>query len=755
MIARPGRGRAAALLLYGGVALAACVGAVLVLRLWQADLRVPFNYRGDSVFFEMMVKAVIDHGWYLTNPQLGAPGVLALHDFPQADGIHLLLIKLVSAFSRDWALLFNIYYLLGFPLIALSSVAVLRHFGIAPGPAVAVSLLYAFLPSRLMIGELHFYLVAFYEVPLAVLLALWVAGDDPPLFAPAAGAGPWRPNLVLRRGRSIAAIAVALLISGTGVYYAFFAGVLILFSGALSAVGRRSPRHAFAAVAITALIVAGLGVQSIPTLLYHRAMGPNQAAANRPLVEAETYGLRIAPMLLPVRDHRIGALSAVSHRYEEGTAVPEEATSTNLGVVGAVGFLILLGRLFRRERAAAPDLETAQTSSVRSGVAGEREAVFAALARLNLAALLVATTGGFGALFALLVSPQIRTYARMHVYLAFFALFAVALLLDRLWRTRHRAGVVLTVAVTVLGLLDQTTPAMVPSYAKRARAYRADAAFVESLEAELPNGAQIFQLPYLRFPEGGPLPGTKLVDYDPLRPYLHSRALRWSYATMYGRPGDAWTSAVADEPAPDLVRVLSDVGFDGILVNRDGYADDGAAIVAALSAELGADSPAPLRATDRQVFFSLRAVNEKAFSSMAPADRERRRQQALNRPLLRWLERFFPPEHDGPAPFRWCPGDCAIEIDNPGEHDARVIVSMRVSAGQPPASLQVSGGLWNEAITLVPDGTLISRTLLVPPGRHRIRLRSDSAPVISARDPRRLVFRVDDARLRPADGASP
>src|SRR3982751_5066973 len=205
MIARPGRGRTAALLLYGGVALAACIEAALALRLWHADLRVPFNCRGDSVFFAMMVKAVIDHGWYLTNPQLGAPGVLTLHDFPQADGIHLLLIKLMSLFSADWALLFNIYYLLGFPLIASSAFAVLRHFKIAPGPAFVASLLYAFLPSRLMIGELHFYLVAFYQVPLAILLALWVAGDDPPLFAP--GAGAWRPAFAFRRGRSIAAIA--------------------------------------------------------------------------------------------------------------------------------------------------------------------------------------------------------------------------------------------------------------------------------------------------------------------------------------------------------------------------------------------------------------------------------------------------------------------------------------------------------------------------------------------------------------------
>ena len=214
------------------------------------------------------------------------------------------------------------------------------------------------------------------------------------------------------------------------------------------------------------------------------------------------------------------------------------------------------------------------------------------------------------------------------------------------------------------------------------------------------------------------------MDYDPLRPYLHSRALRWSYPTMFGRPGDAWTNAVAELPVPELVRTLSEVGFEGILVDRDGYADDGAAIVAALTAELGADSGA--RATNRQVFFDLRAANEKAFARAAPGERERRRQEALNRPLLRWPDGFFPPEHDPGTTFRWCAGDCAIEIDNPAEHDARVIVSMRVSAGQAPASLRVTGDLWDEDIALVPGGTPISRALRVPAGRHWIRLRSEA-----------------------------
>src|SRR5580765_1136863 len=532
------------LLPYLGVALAACVEAVVALRLWRADLRVPFNYGGDSIFFAMMVKAVVNHGWYLTNPQLGAPGVLALHDFPQADAIHLLLIKLLSWPSGNWALIFNLYFLLGFPLITLSALAVLRHFRVAPAPAFVVSLLYAFLPSRLFIGELHLYLSVFYQVPLAILLALWLADDEPPLFE--AGQRARRPRLALRRRRSVAAIAIALLISGTGVYYAFFAGLLILLAAAWSAVERRSPRHAAAGVALTALILAGLAVQSVPTFLYRRTMGPNPAVAARPVGEAETYALKIAPMLLPVPEHRVPALAAVSARYERATGTVGEVAATSLGVVGAVGFLFLIAMLFRRARPVPG--------------ASESEPLFQALARLNLAALLLSTTGGFGALFALIVSPQIRTYARMHVYIAFLALFCIALLLDRLWRTRRGAAVVLTAAVAFVGLADQITPKMIPPYAQRARMFHADAVLFHALEAQLPPAAQIFQVPYLRFPESGGLPGTQMSDYDPLRPYLHSRKLRWSYPAMYGRTGDAWTSGVADQAAPEMIRILSDAG---------------------------------------------------------------------------------------------------------------------------------------------------------------------------------------------------
>jgi len=733
MIGRLRRAPTAAILVYAGVALAASVEAVVVLRLWRADLRVPFNYRGDALFFALMVKTVVDHGWYLTNPQLGAPGVFTLHDFAQAEAFHLAVIKVLSWLSSDWALLFNLYYLAGFPLITLSAFAVLRHFRVAIAPAFVVSLLYAFLPSRLLIGEGHLYLSIFYQVPLGILAALWVAGDDPPILAPGRG----RPRLDLRRRRSIATIAIALLLSGTGVYYAFFAAVLIVAAGAWTALERRSPRHALAGLAVAALIVAGLAVQSVPTLLYRRATGANPAVATRQVGESDAYSLRIAPMLLPVRDHRVPALAALKARYDRASGMTGETSATTLGLVGAAGFLVLLWVLIRQKH-----------------VAGTRDALSPVLARLNLAALLLAMTGGFSALFALIVSPQIRTYARMHVFIAFLALFQIALLLDRLWRTKRRTAVVLIAAVAFIGLADQTTARMVPPYAERARDYRADRAFVQALEAQLPRGAQIFQLPYLRFPEAGGLPGTKLVDYDPLQPSLHSRALRWSYPAMYGRIDDAWTSAVADEPVPEMVRTLALAGFEGILVDRNGTSDQGGAIIAALTTALGA----PSAARGRLAFFDLAAAKARTLAGVPEAERERRRRETLGRPVLRWLDGFSGAEHGPGGAFRWCSGDCTLEISNRTGHEVRVRVSMLISAGNPPAPLLVTGDIWTESLMLDPGGAEIARAFAVPGGRHLIHFRCEGAPVVTARDPRRLVFRIDDAHLRvpePATDAGP
>ena len=109
----------------------------------------------------------------------------------------------------------------------------------------------------------------------------------------------------------------------------------------------------------------------------------------------------------------------------------------------------------------------------------------------------------------------------------------------------------------------------------------------------------IFQLPYMSFPEHGPL--DRMTDYDQLMPYLHSSSLRWSYGAMRERDPARWIEAVSAEPTDKLAASVAKAGFAGIYVDRFGYADNGVSIEGQLRAAL---NTAPISdASGRYLFF--------------------------------------------------------------------------------------------------------------------------------------------------------
>jgi phosphoglycerol transferase len=568
------------------------------MNLGKADLRVPIDYGGDSLLFSLIVKSVVDHGWYWTNPNVGAPGGLVFHDFAVSahDTVHLMLIKLISLFVHDWALAENLYFILGFPLIALCAMAVFRHFRVDSRAAIIGSILYSCLPSRLLKGEGHPFLDTFFQVPLAIMVILWVCGEDPPLVSEPRGTRG--PRLEVRRGRSIAALALSALIASTSAYYAYFTVCLLVAGGLWASFTRRSLRNALSGVALAGAVVVGLAANGLPTTIYQSTHGTNHEVGQRGSWEAELYGLKLSNLLLPVPGHRLAPLRDLKARYERNEPLRGEGGGTSLGMVGAVGFLVLLG-------------------SVVTGRKPERmhDTLLRSLGVLTLFAVLLGTIGGFGSLIALLISPIIRTYARLNVFIAFFSLFAVVLLLQELIERRPGVGSWLLPGVLLLGLLDQGSAYAARPYAQTKVAFRSDAELVRHIEATVPSGAAIFELPYITFPEGPAVHGMQ--SYDPVRPYLHSQTLRWSYPAMRGRPADKWLRAVSDLPATRLLTTVATSGFAGILIDRDGYEDRGAAVEAALQAALGA---VPLVSENgRLAFYSLTDYRRRMPPQGSPA----------------------------------------------------------------------------------------------------------------------------------------
>jgi hypothetical protein len=546
------------------------------LQVWKADLHVPFTYQADAMLNGMLVKTSVEHGWIQSNPTIGLPGQMDLADFPFGETLDFAVIKVISLFARDWALSMNLFFLLTFPLTAVLAMWPLRRLGIGVWPAGVTALIYSILPYHLTRGESHLGLAAYFLVPPMVLVCLWCMRDEPLLFT---GHGAKKWQLKLRDPEAIIAIVICALTAFGGIYYAFFACFFLFVAGAIAALRRGNWQLLVSAVVLIAVIV-GFGVINLsPSLIYHRLHGDNPAASVRNPGQAEIYALKIDQLFLPVDGHRIPKFAAIKALYHQGVAqinryLDNEAVVTNpLGIVGVLAFLLVVFMPFVGE-------------PVRRWFGAKRFEMAQQLGQLQLLGLLLGTVGGFGAMVAF-VLPQIRSYNRIVVFLAFFGAVVLAFALDRMMaRAKSAAGraawMIALVLLLAFAVFDQTSPALVPPYADNNAAYASDATYVASLEHTLPSNAAVFQLPYMPFPEpGGPL--VNMPDYEPLRGYLHSTTLRWSYGAQKGRAADAWQRQVASAPVAQMVAELKSAGFSAVWVDRNGYEDGGEAVEAQLA----------------------------------------------------------------------------------------------------------------------------------------------------------------------------
>jgi len=585
------------LTLYAAAGALCAAGLVIDFRLWEADLRIPLYYlSGDDVFFsDVLVKTTVETGWYLTNPLLGAPGVFEAHDFPLPDVLHRVAIKLLASALGDHGLTLNVFFLSAFVLETWACVFALRRLR-APGPvAVALGVLFAFLPFHFFRGEGHLSQGAYYPVPLMLLVVLWQSEGRRLFWGPSGGSGA-RPRWAWSGAKPWLAAAACLLTSASGVYETFFASFFVLVAACAAPRRVRAPVRALDALTLLLLLVGPLSLYVLPTVRYWKAHGPNPAVGARVPEEASHYGLSILHLMVPNPGHRI---PTTWHMVKEAPGAPQappapppnENRFCYLGAVGVSGFLVLVAALFWNGRA---------PRSLRR---------LAPLSRLNAAALLLGTIGGFGLAFAVLVSPKIRAYNRISIHIAFLSLAAASVLLTAVWRrypARSDRVVYLTAlaAGLALGLLDQTSPAFTPHHRALALAYARDGAFVRAVEARLPRGAMVFQLPYVPFPEHGPT--HKMRDYDHFRPYFHSEAVHWSYGAMKGREADRWQRSVASLHPVQMIDRLCRAGFDGLYIDRFGY-DDGARQLEAMLRAYLASAPV-VDGDGRLAFYRLPAA---------------------------------------------------------------------------------------------------------------------------------------------------
>ena len=539
--------------------LAFMLGSILTTG-WPAGLLPSFThplvYQGDGLAYSWLIQRVLE-GWAFENERSGYPFGSNFLDYPGSDAGSLVIVKLLGLVFGGYVPALNLYYLLTYPAAFLTAFLSLRALHLNRPMALAAALLYAFIPSR-RLG--HLFLSCYFVAPIYFYFAFRIYLE------------PGWLRLPLAEPRRLMGVGLALVVCASfGVYFAAF-GVIVLATAAIAgALAHRDLRSLARGALLCAIVSIGVLGNVAPSILYQNEHGRNVEVANRLPIESENLGLKLIQMISPRHGHRSDALAAVTLRYEYGRP-PSESRMAAMGIVGSAGLLVMLVGLF-------------------AGAVGRpvdrRLGLFTVL---GATLFLFGTVGGLGTVFAYWISPMLRGWNRISSFINYAALAALFLAMQLAVRARpgrfgRRAAWTVSALIAAIGIWDQTMPVCDPCIARNRKAFDMDRQFTAAIEAALPVGSAIFQYPYVQFPE---VPAAhELPTYEQLAGYLHSTALKWSYAGMKGRPGDYFYRALSQEPLAEQLPILRRLGFAGLTVDRRGYADRGDVMIESISQLLG------------------------------------------------------------------------------------------------------------------------------------------------------------------------
>lgn len=693
-------------------------GMTLVLRLWKADLSAPIAH-GDAMFLQMMVRNMQVGGWPRSTPLLNVPLGQDLRGYPNSVGDlwNIVGLKLLS-FVASPVQAINLAYLAGFVLVTLGAFAALVALRVSVRGAIPLAAVYSWLPYHFLRGEQHLFLSMYAAIPLACVAAVAVYRGGEGVRLPAT-----------RRGRLWLGVGVAALLGGTGVYYAAFALVLLAAAGVLRGLAQRTWRPLVPTAVGAAVVGAVALVPGIPSILF-RLGGGISAVEGRSYAAAEFYGLKVVNLLLPLGHHRLGPFAEL----KAGTAdslIPGEGSET-LGLLGVAGLIAVVLVALLPMTARGPLARGLQ-----------------ALGVLAVVSVVAATVAGLNGILALVGLANLRAWNRMSVVVAFLALAGLGLVLDATWRrwsgrvavgVRPIAALAAMGAVSVVGLLDQTTDAMIPDYPRLAESWHADQAYFAEVQAMLGEDAEVFQLPVARFPENPPI--VRMQDYDHLRGYLHSD-LGWSYGGLKGGLAEWQQIAMHDGIEAALPKLVA-AGFDAVYVNRTGYADQGAAVEMVLR---GVAGPPVANQDDTLAVYDLRGYAAELTAAGQVPDRE-----SVLYPLRVLLTAgAYPQESSAVESWQWVGVRSDGELVNPGDEPAgaTLLATLRVAG---PATVVVTVGDQVHELQVDSGEEELRMPLTVRPGTTPLSLTTDAAATPSSLDDTRdLRLQVVDLRVVAAD----
>jgi hypothetical protein len=239
-----------------------------------------------------------------------------------------------------------------------------------------------------------------------------------------------------------------------------------------------------------------------------------------------------------------------------------------------------------------------------------------------------------------------------------------------------------------------------------------------------------------------------MTAYDPLVGYLHSEHLRWSYGGAAGGRADIWQKWVSGMPKEEMLKVLALAGFAGLYIDTYGY-ERGSAVESEISDLL---RQAPMVSKNgRLAFFNLQSFAAEFRRKYSSQEWSLVGDQWLNPPSVNFGQGFSSEESDGTRLWCWSTSPSAqLQLTNPLSYPVSVRFECSIFTGHPlPSDVQLSGDGMKMDLRVKSSGSVISKTILVPPGDSSISISTNAERVAAPNEPRTLFLRFQGTRLLP------
>ncbi|MEY2546963.1 MAG: hypothetical protein QOG48_2080 [Verrucomicrobiota bacterium] len=482
-------------------------------------------------------------------PELGAPYSANWNDWPNLEYLPLYAIGLLARVVGIFAAL-NVELLACHILAGLAFYFAARYRRVNITWSFTAALAFALAPFLVMQSPHHPMVTLCWHVPLFLLIWSELASER---------------GVEARSKFFWFAIAISFVTGVQNPYFtAIFCQLVALTAVAMFLRTRDWRRHLISPLCFLATTAFAFVLMNLGPWIYNLRHGHNPSGIVREFQWVEIYALKPLEFFIPPLNHRWEIFRSIA-QWRAGVAILHDEGSY-LGIVGLCALSILLivtARIFvKRDFVRVP---------------------FAFWQLLWIFAFF--TTDSLNGIAGALGFTFLRAACRFSIVVLAIALLFAAEWLTTAIRRRHIAFAI-AAAVIVLVIVDQVPlPLSRDEKTLVASQIAADRKFVADIESALPDGAMVFQLPVMEYPDS---PLRDVLAYDHLRPYLFTQHLRFSFGSMKGRPREEWQHDVAKLSLPDSIAEIKGRGFSALYVNRKAYPKNAADLEESLRA-LGYD----------------------------------------------------------------------------------------------------------------------------------------------------------------------